>query len=153
MPIFPTYEYIPTSYAPNNLVEEALDLRIKKKPLEVYDRQGNVVGYSWYYGDAIVLEFTTTGNVILDDDYYQDAVTYLKDKKLRLQFLDFRYNIVYDFIQPASAVAKFFITNTASKDFVRGTYRCKLTLVDDHDEEHVVNCTLIDVDDFTFSVM
>lgn len=153
MPIFPTYENLPSSYIPNNLIDQALDLRIQKKPLETYDASGNLVGYSWYYGDAIVIEFTTTGNVVFDEGYYQDAASYFINKKLRLQFFDFRYNTVYDVIQPASVQAKFYITNTTSKTFVRGTYRCKLTLIDDADEDNVINCTLIDVDDYTFSVL
>lgn len=153
MNMFSNYECTPSSYIPNNLIDEKLNLEITKKPLEVYDRNYNLIGYSWYFGDQIVLEFTTIGNVVFDDGHYEDAETYLHGKKLELQFLDFRYNIVYDVIQDASATAKFYITNTDVKTFVRGTYRCKLTLIDDSDKDHPQKYTLMDVDEYTFSIM
>ena len=159
--MFMNYENVPSSYIPNNITPCKSDLTIKKKPLEEYDASGALIGYSWYYGDQVVLEFNTTGNVVYDEGYIEDASTYFSvasvaagKRLLKLQFFDFRYEEVYCAIQEASVDAKFYINNATSERFVRGAYKCKLTLiqVDAEDETKVQTQTLIDVDDYIFCI-
>lgn len=153
--MFVNYENVPTSYIPNNTTICPPCTAIRKKPLEEYDAFGKLIGYSWYYGDQIVLEFNITGNVVYDSGVYEDVSTeggFLHKKKLRLQFLDFRYEVIYDVILPAAATTKFYINNVTAERFVRGAYRCKLTLIDDTDEQDIQTYTLIDVDQYIFCV-
>lgn len=80
--MFDNYKNIPSSYTPcnmccgDNLISER-DVLAARKPLEAYDALGRFIGFSWNYGNSIVLEFTTTGAVTYDDGSQEDAETYL----------------------------------------------------------------------------
>ena len=75
---FDSYLNTPSSYVPNNkdtVLESVND--IIKYPTEEYNAKGELVGYSWNYGDSIILEFLTEGIVLYDNVTYEDAETYL----------------------------------------------------------------------------
>lgn len=38
------------------------------KPFEVYDAKGNLIGYSWHYGDTVNLQFSIMGEVTVDSN-------------------------------------------------------------------------------------
>ena len=129
--MFNNYKYIPDSYIPNNQTEFLNDNRIAKKPLEEYDAKGNIIGYSWNYGDGVILEFNTEGTATDDATLmYQTAEEYMEGKKLKLQIYNFRYEVIYEKTIPASTKAKFVIDSGESTQLPRNVYTCSLVLVD-----------------------
>lgn len=130
--MFENYNNISTSYTPCNMnVPNTNGCEKVGRPLEEFDARGRLIGYSWRYGDSIVLEFITEGDVTMhDEEVYEDAETYLSGKNMRLSLYDFRYQPVYTMTQPADVVCKFFVDKNTSSKLVRGTYRCSLVLVD-----------------------
>ena len=129
--MFENYYNISTSYTPCNINMTNSSSELATRPLEQYDARGRLVGYSWRYGDAVILEFLTEGDVTMDDEgVYEDAETYLDGKKLVLTLYDFRYQSVYNCTMPAEVSTKFTIDKNSSSKLVKGTYRCSLVLVD-----------------------
>lgn len=142
--MFNKYYNIPTSY--DIYTYETLNLNWNKikKPLEEYNAKNELIGYSWYYGDEIVLEFETTGTVdyatdtysdssSVDDsgEFYEDVDTYLSSGILKLELFDFRREKVFEQILPGAADVKFLITEESSERLFKGVYRCKLTFIGD----------------------
>jgi hypothetical protein len=60
-------KYTITSEQPCNLNKKHIN-RSCRKPYEEYDAEGKLVGYYWYYGEAINLQFEVTGEVSVDND-------------------------------------------------------------------------------------
>lgn len=148
MDMFTNYNNIPASYVPCNLNAQPFCTEHYVKPLEEYNAKGELIGYSWHYGDTVVLEFCTSGEVIYDN-YYEDAETYLKGKTFRLDLFDFRYENVYSDKLSAEITVKFHIDAQTSNKLFRGVYRCMLTLIDDKTN---LEYTLIDKDSCVFMI-
>lgn len=126
--MFENYDYVPNSTIPCDIDTTS---NIVKRPLEVYNSKDEFIGYSWKYGESIVLEFSTTGDVQYnDDEVWEDAETYLKNKQMCLEIFDFRHIMVYKSTVPADTVVKFFIEGSSYNKLVRGVYSFKLTLID-----------------------
>ena len=140
MSMFDNYKNIPDTYIPNNSSEKKLDNRLPKKPLGEYDLNGKLVGYSWLYGDGIILQFTTRGTASDDNhEVYMDAEDYIEGKYYKLDILDTKFNSVYSITQDAAPVTTFTISKKDSTLYLpRGVYTCKLTLIDENDETAVV---------------
>lgn len=133
--MFDSYENIPQGYKPTNRPLN-IDTRLPKKPLAIYGPDGEVVGFSWCYGDGVVLDFSTVGYVTDDfTGYYQDAETYLKNKVVKLQLFDHRHNVVHEDVLGAGVNVKFIITPEASMKLLRNTYTCSLKLFDEDGRE------------------
>lgn len=139
--MFEGYNYIPGTFIPvNNYPPQDITPPVVK-PLEIYNINDEFIGYGWNCGDSIVLEFTTTGRAIYDEEgTYEDAETYLAGKKLQLIIFDFRYNPVYNITTDAAVVTKFYIDETTSKNIVKGPYTFRLILID---EENSLKFTLM----------
>lgn len=132
MDMFENYDYIPGTFIPCNSCPPKVDFTQIRKPLAYYNAKDEFLGYAWKYGDSIVLEFTTTGEVQYnEDEAWEDAATYLEGKKIQLDIFDFRYEVVYSYIVPAGTVVKFLIDETSSKRLVKGVYSFRLTLIDE----------------------
>ena len=145
MGMFTNYDLVPESYIPCNSQQDILGCQRPRKPLEEYDIFGNLVGYSWDFGDSVILEFCTSGNVYYEDqDVQEDAETYLSGKIFRLELYDFRYEVVFSYDIPAATNVKITIDANSSERLVKGAYHLKFTLID---EEASVTTTLIDGDD------
>ena len=148
MSMFNNYKNIPNDYIPNNIKPPEYYHPAPKYPLEEYNAKGELIGYSWHYGDTVVLEFCTSGEVIYDN-YYEDAETYLKGKTFRLDLFDFRYENVYSDKLSAETTVKFHIDAQTSDRLFRGVYRCTLTLIDDKTN---LEYTLVDKDSCVFMI-
>lgn len=159
--MFNKYGNIPTSY--DIYTYETLDINWNKirKPLEQYNAMNQLVGYTWYYGDEIVLEFETTGTVDyatdtyddssdIDDsgDFYEDVETYLSKGILKLEIFDFRREKVFEQVLPGSSDVKFLLTKKSSERLFKGIYRCKLTFIG---EDCAVQ-TLITPEDYIITI-
>ncbi len=125
--------YKNANYCPNNEKDYPLvnDNEIYRKPIEEYDSEGNLIGYSWTYEDSIVLEFNTDGYVINENGLQFTAQQYLVGKKLRLNIYDFRHNIVFTETKDAYTLVRYLIDTEVSKLLVPDVYTCSLTLLDD----------------------
>lgn len=74
MGMFLNYENIESNYVPNNLVRSygigksytKLDPIQASKPYEEYNSKGELIGYSWRYGESINLEFNIDGEVTVE---------------------------------------------------------------------------------------
>ena len=145
MDMFENYDYIPGTFIPCNSCPPKVDFTNIKRPLEYYNIKGEFQGYTWNYGDSIVLEFNTTNVVVYDDkEFYEDAATYLAGKKMMLDIVDFRYETVYCETKDADVQVNFLIDENSSKRLVKGAYTFRLTLID---EENNVKYTLMPKDD------
>ena len=145
MSMFTNYDLVPDSYVPCNLQKDTLSFQPPHKPFEEYNINGDFIGYGWNFGDSIVLEFFTCGNVYYEDqDVQEDAETYLKNKTFRLELYDFRYEVVFSYDIPAGTVVKILISAESSERLVKGVYSLKFTLID---EVNNISTTLIDGSD------
>lgn len=142
MGMFNNYDYIPGTYIPCNPCPPKIDFSKVHGPLEYYNLKDEFIGYTWTYGDSIVLEFNTCGEVIYEDSY-EDASVYLSGKKMELSIYDFRGEVVYGFVLNAGTQVKFYIDENSSKRLVPGVYKFRLTLID---EENDTKYTLMPVD-------
>lgn len=76
MGMFTNYENLNELYRPNNLSLKvtvpksytALDPTIASRPYEEYDVKGELIGYSWTYGEVLNLEFNIDGEISVSND-------------------------------------------------------------------------------------
>ena len=76
MGMFLNYHNIADNYTPNNLVKAfpvgksytKLDPVKASKPYEEYNSKGELIGYSWYYGETLNLEFNIDGEIVVESD-------------------------------------------------------------------------------------
>ena len=142
MSMFNNYKNIPNDYIPNNIKPPEYYHPEVKYPLEEYNAKGELIGFSWKYFDTIVLEFITCGNVLYDDGSYEDAKTYLEDKKFNIKFYNFRYEEIYSDTVDSSAYFRYFVDKEELRSIlIPGTYSMSVTLID---EENNVVETLLD---------
>lgn len=141
MSMFENYTNIPRCYTPNNIIETPIEHPVFKYPLMEYDLKGNLIGFSWHYYDTIILEFLTCGNVYYDEGVAEDAETYLKGKLFSLKIYNFRYELIFEDLIPASNVVKYVLSEKLRKMLIPNTYSMSVTLID---EENDVQQTLLD---------
>ena len=73
MGIFDNYQNLDNAYVPNNLAQ-SFPKKIPccrpqfRKPFEEYNAEGKLIGYYWYYGNTVSLQFNITGEIIVESD-------------------------------------------------------------------------------------
>lgn len=146
MDMFENYRLTPDDYIPSNLHYDNRVPTKPKYPLVAYNIKDEPIGYTWNYGDSICLEFTTTGNVVYDNQdvlpgtsikggFMEDAETYLQGKIFRLEFYDFRYNVVACCSFDAAPFVRVLSESFQSIALVKGVYHLKLTLLDNKEKQ------------------
>lgn len=133
---------------------------IVKRPLEQYNSKDELIGYTWNYGDSVLLEFETTGTVTFEEDgVYMEAKDYLEGKFFHLDIYDFRYELVFHTEVPAHELTHITIIYD-EKDFTnklrltRGNYKMKLTLIEKDDDENVIEThTMIEPNDCLITIL
>lgn len=76
MGMFLNYQNIADNYTPNNIVSSfpvgksytKLDPVQASKPYEELNSKGELIGYFWYYGETLNLEFNIDGEIVVEDD-------------------------------------------------------------------------------------
>ena len=142
MSMFDTYKELPEGYIPNNIKPtdnlscayptNKLEPCRPTKPYEEYNTEGQLIGYYWYYGDEVNLEFNISGELtLLTDEYFIQLNELLSSKKAVIRLLDFRNNIIVEKVLDASTNVVFQVDKELSKQLVRGVYYCTLTIVGD----------------------
>lgn len=139
MSLFTNYDNLPETYVPNNMRKQnpVLGKYPPVKPLEEYNAKGELVGYSWKYGDNVVLNFKLSGYVTYDEASYNETVaTYLSsgNQKLVFNIYDFRFNSIYE-AEPlfkanddGTVTTMLFIYDMLSQVMVKGVYYVSLAI-------------------------
>lgn len=134
-------KYNEAGEVPNNLSAPSgchLAPRIPGKPFEDINYAGVLVGYYWYYGDTLKLEFTISGEVVDNEGNYISAQDYLSDstfsaKSIKFRLFDFRHEEVYsqEFVDVRTNIITVDINQELSNKLTPGVYYCSLELIDD----------------------
>lgn len=130
MNMFKNYENIPENYVPNNQNTYMNDNRLPRKPMEVYNANNELIGYSWVYGDGVTLEFTITGNIKnRGDTEYVEAKDFLVGKGVTFEIYNSRHLIIFTkTLECESNVIKITLSEKESLSIPRDIYTCKLYL-------------------------
>lgn len=151
--MFTNYENLSDNYIPNNLAKHQCKPKSytklcpinTSKPYELYNAKNELEGYFWYQGDSINLDFTITGEIILDDGSlsgeYIDAADFLKDKSYTIKLYDFRLNEIYSQVGKASDNIILSIDSTLSEKILRGIYYCSLQIKGQDYSETIFDAT------------
>lgn len=139
MGMFDSYENLGNNYIPNNTTSRAPQCTPDEqkiapckiiKPYEEYNAKGELVGYYWYYGDTVNLEFTIEGEVVVTDSEISiSAESFMKDKIVRVELFDFRHESIAVKTFEGSTIITFEIDEKLSKQMAKGTYYCSLTVL------------------------
>lgn len=163
MPIFTNYENISTSYCPGKPLPPNVNTREIKVPLAQYNVKNELIGFTWNQTDTINLQFIVSGSVQYDDGTFETPDVYFNNKEIQLEIFDFRYECVYSTSQTYqtseesdNAIVSFYIGPECN--IAKGTYGCKLTLIDSVTDEETQETTLtstitlINIDDYKLTV-
>lgn len=102
-----------------------------ERPFEDYNAAGELVGYWWYEGDQLVLEFEIDGEVVIEDEQlYIPAEDFVKGKFLTLKFYNFRMEEVLSRTYDGATTITFDIDKEITKIFHKGVWHCSLDLWD-----------------------
>ncbi len=136
--IFDNYANISDSYIPTNTETinndcSKLDPCKAKIPFADYNAAGELVGYWWYYGDTLNLEFTISGEVIVDQgtdetSTYTTAEDYLSDKQVKVCLYNFRMELIDTKVFDGATTITYEIDEELSKKLVKGVYYCSLSI-------------------------
>lgn len=165
--IFDNYQNLNQEYIPNNLPncppkvkcseESKLEPCLPNKPYEQYDAKGNLIGYWWYYGNTITLDFDITGEVTYEgNDKYLTPDEFLKDKEIKLEVFNFRFEKIFSKVynykmmkQEDGRIAVIFdILPDLANQLVKGIYYVSLTV---WKEGELVD-TIFGTDNATFTI-
>lgn len=162
--MFDNYENLSEEYAPNNLKPRPpfppknpcspLEPCRANKPFEDYNTQGELIGYWWYYGNTLNLEFNIEQEVIVDGSCnYVTAEDFMKSIKptTTIKLYNFRRECIHTLVIPDVEITTvvFPIGQELSEKLVKGVYYCSLTL---SNEEKDYNETILKLDDCTLTV-
>lgn len=103
-----------------------------KKPYADYNAEGTQIGYFWYHGDTINLEFTIEGNVTDEENStYQTADDFLQNKKCVVTLYNFRYEVVDEKVFNGNTTVTYEISKELSDKLIPGVYYCSLKIIKD----------------------
>lgn len=99
-------------------------------PTNIFDIKGNLVGFSWNYGDTVKLKFNLNNTILHSDDEHLELFKiYLSDKTLEINFSDVRGNVIYSFQTPAKLITELELDTNEDNLIERNTYKCELVLI------------------------
>lgn len=131
-------DFIPSSemeivYNYNNSCEKRKPIYYPD-PINTYDLNGNLIGYTWNYGDAIELSIHLNNTVLHSDKEHLDLFEkYLSDKEVEINFIDMRGEVKYTFYVPASLHTKLKLNYSDETLIERNEYKCTLVLINPYD--------------------
>lgn len=163
MGMFDGYENLAENYVPNNLKPSPscppkkpctnIDPITPNKPFEERDIQDNLVGYWWYYGNTLNLEFNIEQEVVVGEDKYIPAEAFMIGMKptATIKLYNFRRECIHTLNIPNVETTTILlpINEELSKELVQGTYYCSLTL---SNEDRGYNETILKMEDCTLVV-
>lgn len=116
-------------------------------PFEDYNAHGELIGYWWYEGDQLNLEFNIEGEVVIgDSEEYVTAEDFVKDKTITLKIYNFRREELIHIDYEGATTITFEIDDKITKIFKKGVYYCSLDLWNGNSFNRTIymqeNCTL-----------
>jgi hypothetical protein len=108
--------------------------------INVTDVNGNFVGYSWDYGDAICIDLDmneTLLHVLSSNGYISDLAEYLEGKAVEMRVTEMRGNLKYKLTADAALVTEFPINTTEENTIDRNNYRVNFVLIDPSDNSRL----------------
>lgn len=64
--MFTNYNYINDNVIPNNNPKKTCSCNYRE-PFANYNAKGDIIGYYWYFGNTVTLDFNITGEVVIED--------------------------------------------------------------------------------------
>lgn len=145
--MFTNYKLTPENYIPNNMHFTNKQPPKPKYPLVAYNALNEPIGFTWSYGDTVYLEFNTTGNVVYDEGFTEDANTYLStpvlnreegaeeyfkkgNKVFQVLLLNSRYEVVAHCETEAATTVRVLSDSFYPAALVKGVYKLQLNLLD-----------------------
>lgn len=160
MGMFDGYQNLNNQYTPNNLCSnipqppcpnkcDCLEPCKPNKPYEEYDAKGELVGYWWYQGDTINLEYNIEGEVTVEgSSNYITAEDFLADKQVTIKLYNFRREVIAEKTFEGSTTIIFPIDKELAKILVQGVYYSSLEIWMGED----FNKTLLKQDECTLTI-
>ena len=130
-------DFIPSSemeivYENNNFTKEKPIFY--EDPINTYNLKGELIGYTWNYGDAIELSIHLNNTILHSDKKHLDLFEkYLSDKEVEINFIDMRGEVKYTFYAPASLHTKLKLNYSDETLIERNEYKCTLVLINPYD--------------------
>ena len=135
-------EFIPASemevvYTYNNFPEKKKPIYYMD-PINTFNIKGEMIGYTWNYGDAIELSIHLNNTVLHSDKDHLDLFKkYLSDKEVEVNFIDMRGNVKYTFYVPAKLNTSLKLNYSEETMIDRNEYKCTLVLVNPYDMSRI----------------
>lgn len=122
----------------NNNVEIPPHVHYYPDPINVYNLNGEHIGYSWNYGDSVELCLDINDTVLhVDPSRIDELAVYISDKEVEFNFIDIRGNLKYTFYEKPRNENGLKIKlrlNTNEENFIdRNTYKVTAVLVNPYD--------------------
>ena len=124
----------------NEVVYNYNETEIKKcpfyypDPINIFNIKGDLVGYSWNYGDSVELSIYLNNTVLHSDKNHLDLFEkYLDGKEVEVNFTDMRGNVVYTFYTPAKLHTTLKLNYSEETMIERNEYKCSLVLINPYD--------------------
>ena len=103
-------------------------------PINVYNIKGELIGYSWNYGDNVELSIYLNNTVLHTDEERLDLFEiYLDNKEVEVNFISNRGDLKYTFYVKANLVTKLKLNYSEETMIKRNTYKCTLVLINPYD--------------------
>ena len=166
MDMFNNYNNIPENYTPNNFKKclDVPDCNSKlivietSNPYAIVNINGDLLGYSWNYGDTLNLHFKLIGEFDVENSepiYFIShnckdvpdspqvsqitAEEFVKDKTIEIEFLNFRQEVVYSKTLPGSVDIIIPIDDTIYNKLYKGVYTLNIYLKNDNSNIAIFN--------------
>ena len=107
-------------------------------PINTFDLNGDLIGYTWNYGDAVELSIHLNNTVLhADKDHIDLFEKYLSDKEVEVTFVDMRGNVKYTFYTPAKLHTTLRLNYNDETLIERNEYKCNLVLINPYDMSRI----------------
>lgn len=107
-------------------------------PINTYNLNGELIGYTWNYGDSIELSIHLNNTVLYADKKHLDLFEkYLDGKEVEVNFVDMRGETRYIFYIPAKLNTSLKLNYSEDTMIARNQYKCNLVLINPYDMSRI----------------
>ena len=133
------------------------------KPYESYDEEGNIIGYWWYEGDTVTLDFDIDGEIIADQEVIEEVngqpsvsikpvrvpiEDFIIDKQITFNMYNFRGEIIFTQDYEGATNVRFDIDLEKAALLTKGNYTISLSVWDGE----TFNKTIYSKEDCTITI-
>lgn len=106
-----------------------------------YNSKGECIGYYWYYGESMNLDFDIEGELTTDDGHgtgrFIQVDHYMYNKTVLITLYNFRHEKIFTKSFPGCTKIILPIDGDLAKALVRGVYYCSMEVVGDNMRETI----------------